>query len=1299
MSSSDNLVNGNDSYNFFLSLDILRDAHVELLKKYQGNVLASIDEVNEVRNFICKGQETGVLLETDKERRQAQTLLDYWGSKLLRDGYELPDTILAEFDPSRAPELPDTFCPYVGINAFESNARKLFFGRNRFIDSLIEHLREKNLLVIVGSSGSGRSSVVFCELIPRLKEGALPGGGYCHIYERMLPGTNPLANLEKTLKSSAPENQNVTKVLIIDHFEEIFTLCHENQIRQQFINKLQELLQNSSNFVILIMQEEQRSQIARLESFVSDFERAEISMPLLELNDLREMIEGPAKSIGLKLEGGLVDALLTDLVGDPIALPLLQFTMLKLWEKRDRNRITLAIYEELGRAHKAIANSAEDFYKGLSPHEQDIAKYILLRMIQPTEEFGCKTEPILVKTLYREGEPQSLIKQVLYELICAKLVRQIKSVPFVDRKLIEIADDDQVEIAYKALALRWELMRTWLQQQWITNNQVKQLDKFVQRWEKCGRNPQALLREVSLTDTLRYIDDKDLTEREIEFVKESRKFNQEEQKEKERLKFRSIIQALVAHARLQQERYRENQRGALLAYQAYIFNKRYRNFSDAYLGALLSEILNVSYFSRVLLGHEKDVPTIAFSPDGKTLALGSSDGTILLWDIPSECLRKTLDSQKYSIEIKSLVFHPKNSQFLVLGNSDGTVQLWDLSQPVPNPLNLYRHEGYPVPENNRPEVWALDFNSDGTILASGSWDCTIRLWDFQQQKPLRFLEGHKDFIWSIAFSPDGKTLASGSRDGTVLLWDLNQFDSKPQRLSVHKEEINHNYEVFSVAFSPDGTMLASGCRDHFVRLWTFRTYDDKLIAPDKPVELERHHKEVRSVAFHPDPDTKLLASGSGDQTVRLWYLRFLTSNSFPSPCILNCHDTGVSSVAFSSNGEFLAASCWNQKLELWDLRRPVNVLQGKSRIFSVTISSDAEWVVWGDEAGNIKGWKQDLVDHHPIILEKHEKTVRSVAFHPNKQILASGSLDGTVQLWQFNQQNGQLIYLDLDLGYCEQGFQSVTFSKDGQWLAAGDRNQTVWVWNLGEPGSAPFTKHLPFPHSIPCDQREIKWIWAVAFSPDSQMLASGHGDGIVQLWHVSQHSIEPKTLDDRNRHRQEVRAVAFSPCGRWLASASADRIVRLWDLRSEKSLILYGANSGFNSIAFSPEGALLAVGCFDGTIWVWDVDRPYAVPIVLPRRHYAGVSSVSFSPNGQKLISGSHDGTVLIWNMNAESLAKLICERVQRNLTQDEWARFVDFGIDYLRTCPNLPPGNGSPPNAQSSEDWLNKALPLTDFY
>ncbi len=1305
------------------SATLLKARHKELLE-YQFEKKEKFD-FSQARDFIRVCKESGKLIENYQERRLAQSLLDYWANELYRAKQEVIDTTLDKFDPQALPSFQDDQCPYVGLNPFKDDT--FFFGRNRFVDHLIKHIKSNNLLAVVGTFASGKSSVVFGGLLPKLKDDVLPDSKNW-LYLEMYPGSEPFASLEARIGNLNEQDKSKPKVLIIDHFEEIFTLCKADETRNKFIDSLLELLksENPRNIVILIVQEENASSILKLEKFGSLFKRARVDVPMLDLEELRDAIDRPAKLIDLRLEKKLVDALVKDLVGDPSALPLLQFTMLKLWKKRIRNQISLESYEELvnnsyeildyprkvnhNLIHKILAGSAEEVYQTLSDKDQrnaEIAKDILKQIFKPVGKFEVQGGRISTQKLYQRGnkEEREKITQVLIQLIEAQLLRPIWDIRSDDGQVE--SDDRQVEIAHPSLKDDWPRLYKWLENHRRAQYLLDNLDVDIHRWKKYNRDEHYLtLTSATLEIVQDYISlyDIELDDEKKEYIKANEDYLRKVEKEKNTLKFKTIVQALVAHARLQQERYKENQRGALLAYQAYIFNQRYPNFSDAYLGALLSEILNASYFSRILEGHEGDIiPAIAFSSDGKTLASGSSDGTILLWDISSG-RRETLDTQKNKIEIKSLVFHPKNRQWLVSGTTDGRVQLWDLSQTVSKPSNLYSHEGCP-PENNKPEVWALAFNSDGTILASGSWDCTILLWDFQQQKLLRPLEGHNDFIWSVAFSPDGKTLASGSRDGTVLLWDLNQHKAQPQRLSVHQEEINHDYEVFSVAFSPDGTMLASGCRDRVVRLWTLQlsannqSSANSWIASDSPVVLTSHYKEVRSVAFHPDPDTKLLASGSNDQTVRLWDLRSLTSKSsiVTSPSVLDCQDTGVSSVAFSSNGDFLAASSWNRKLELWDLRRPVTVLHGKSMIYSLAVSSDEKWVVWGDEAGNIKGWKQDLVNDHPPILGSHKKAVRSVAFSPDKQMLASGSLDGTVKLWQLNLLNNKITNLGLDLGYCEQGFQSVAFSKNGQWLAAGDRNRTVWVWNLREPRSTPFTVlHDLVSH----DQREINWVCSVAFSPDSKMLASGHGDGTVQLWRVSQHSIKQEIVNGHNHHQQEVRAVAFSPYGRWLASASADRTIQLWDRQEEKLYVLYGANSGFSSISFSPKGDLMAVGCFDGTIWLWDVNHPYATPIVLPRRHNAGVSSVSFSSNGQKLVSGSHDGTVRLWNMNPESLANLICEKVQRNLTQDEWERFVDFRIDYLRTCPNLPSGKDAPPtpNAQSSEDWLKNTLPLTDL-
>ena len=261
----------------FPSLAAMSATHRDLLKRHRD--LGDAPTLSaEIEAFILKGRTTGALLDDEDNRWVGQGLLDYWTTKVYRTGYEPPDGTLEEFDPNLAPELEDSLCPYLGLDAFKEDDKDVFFGRNTQVEAMLKILKEQRLLAVVGPSGSGKSSLVFAGLLPKLQTGAMPGSADWRYFKRIVPGQEPLQDLARLVQPPEVEaeewiNQQVQAflqstshltllieqatttpaVVVVDQFEEIFTLCPDEDIRLAFINNLIGLVEspNARHLVIL----------------------------------------------------------------------------------------------------------------------------------------------------------------------------------------------------------------------------------------------------------------------------------------------------------------------------------------------------------------------------------------------------------------------------------------------------------------------------------------------------------------------------------------------------------------------------------------------------------------------------------------------------------------------------------------------------------------------------------------------------------------------------------------------------------------------------------------------------------------------------------------------------------------------------------------------------------------------------------------------------------------------------------------------------------------------------------------
>lgn len=577
----------------------------------------------------------------------------------------------------------------------------------------------------------------------------------------------------------------------------------------------------------------------------------------------------------------------------------------------------------------------------------------------------------------------------------------------------------------------------------------------------------------------------------------------------------------------------------------------------------------------LLRGHQDLVFVLAFSPDGHWLATGSDDHEARLWDLrSSNPAANSLRLQGHVGLIRAVAFSPDGHWFAT-GSRDKTARLWDLTGPNPsaNPMVLGGHRDW---------VNALAFSPDGHWLATASGDRTAQLWDLRG--PLDravVLHGHAQPVNTLAFSPDSRRLATGGADKTAWLWDLDSRDPSADPLVLR----GHEDQIRALDFSPDGHQLATGSADHTARLWLVNAVDPAV----NPIVHNDSQEQINAVAI--SPDGRWLAAGGGDSAtggkdnaVRLFDL---TAGPMAAPILLTGHEKWVQVLAFSPDGQWLATGSGDNTARVWNMRaadpalQPL-VLRGHTNfIYALAFSPDGRWLATGSRDKTARLWdlRAENPAASPIVLNGHTEQVSILAFSPDGRWLATGSRDHTVRLWDLRAADPAA--QSIVLSDHQDWVNALSYSPDGQWLATGSDDMSVRLWNLRAAdlaGSARVLASRQDPVTV------------LAFSPDGRWLAGGGRNKTVRVWDLraADPAANPLVLAG---HDAQINTLAFSSNGQWLATGSDDKTVRLWDMTAANvaaaPIILRGHAQGITTLAFSPDNRQLITGSKDHTVRLW----------------------------------------------------------------------------------------------------------------
>ncbi|MBP0019417.1 MAG: PD40 domain-containing protein [Cyanobacteria bacterium SBLK] len=1170
-------------------------------------------------------------------------------------------------------------CPYKGLAYFDFNEEdpQYFYGRAALTRELLEKVRSRSFLAVLGMSGSGKSSVVRAGLLYQLKQGAIPGSSQWTIYTPFTPGEHPLSSFQQAVGVEIGQFEAVIKaaatervVLAIDQFEEVFTLCREARERQLFFQGLLGAVERlkSKLCVVVVMRSDFFGKLTEKAygGFAKAIEQNLLTVQPMSEGELKEAIVNPAEKVGLEIDRELVTQMIADVSGSPGNLPLMQYTLTQLWDEKKLNRLMLTDYTRLGGVKKALENHANGVYESLSEEEKKVAKRIFLELTRLGEGTEDTRKQVRQQDLIHSPQLREVVEGTIQKLANAKLL--VTGEEEIAGKRVAV-----VNIAHEALIRNWGLLGQWLKDNRAALLRKQEIEDAAREWRDKGKGKDKnyLLQGTRLGAAedyqQRFGESVPLSNLAQEFVRRS----VTHRKNSRRTLAGTVSGVILGLAGLAgwalvngaDAQIRADSASSESLYasdrklEALVAGIRAAKRLKSPLGmigarsdtriqaitALREAVYGLQEANRIE-GHNGPVLDVDVSPNGELIASAGQDGTVKIWgregkllaSVPEESPQNTQGKSIWE-SISAVAFSPDGELIAFPARQD--IQLVNSQGQI---FKILKYSGDESPLSDLG-ITKIRFSNNGKMIAYSGYD--NKVWLKNIEGNLISVLPHESSIidenvFDLSFSYDDKLIATASASGTIKLWDIN---GKLFKIVKHKQsenevlsDFNRNYKStvstpvkpnISIRSSPVDYIFASAGADGFIKLWNF---DGTLIK-----SFKAHNNEVLSINFNSTGN--IIISSASDNTVKLWTRKGELIKTITG------HTGVINEVHFTDDGKNIVTASDDGTVRIWELEtiNPDIVAEHRDSVTDIEFSPDGQKIVTTSKDKTIKliNRKTNSVTN----LTNHNEEVTKVSFSPDGKFMISSERFGDFfNIWD---QEGNLIKkIAYAFEYEDFGtIEEVEFSQKKNFIVSAGRF-ALGVWD--DKGNPKYNIKVN-----PDDDIDISY-WNLSISPNGEFISVYKNpntrvfieEGGLKIWDINNKKVF--NLDGNK--------AAFSYDGTTIITSGGDGILRLYKINGELVKVLTGHNKFLTSVKFSPNNNMIASSSEDKTVRIWSRDGT----LIETLEHEVPVTALDFSPNSKTLAAALDNGKVILWNLDIDNLLARGCDRIR----------------DYLQNNPNVAP-------------------------